>query len=128
MALARWSLGIGLLFIGLNKFPNPGAIAQAIAKPFESSWLPKALLIPYAYALPYLEVVLGILLVIGLWRNAVLFATGLLFLSLTFGQILLQKYDVVSNNMLYVFMTAAVLFLDRYDRWIPGPKPAEPAP
>jgi len=47
--------------------------------------------------------------------------------SLAFGQLLAHKRDVLPNNMIYVFMTAAVLFLDRYDRWILGPKPiAEP--
>ena len=123
VALARWSLGIALFFIGLGKFPNIGAVAQYITMPFENTWLPKWLLLPYAYALPFFEVGLGALLVLGLWRNAVLFVTGLLFISLTFGQILIQKFDVVSNNMIYVFMTAGVLFLDRYDRWVLGPKP-----
>jgi thiosulfate dehydrogenase [quinone] large subunit len=125
VALARWSLGIALFFIGLGKFPNVGQFAREYILPaFKDTWLPQWLVLPYAYALPFLEVGLGALLILGLFRNPVLFLTGLLFLSLTFGQILMKKFDVVSNNMIYIFMTAAVLCLDRYDRWVLGPKPA----
>lgn len=122
VALGRWSLGMMFLFAGLGKFPNVGQFAGYIVKQFEKTWLPEWLLLPYGYALPFLEVGLGALLILGLWRNAVLFVTGLLLISLAFGQMLLQKVESV-YNMMYVFMTAGVLFLDRYDRWVLGPKP-----
>jgi thiosulfate dehydrogenase [quinone] large subunit len=79
--------------------------------------LPKALLVPYAYALPFVETALGLLLLLGIARNAALFVTGLLFITLTFGQILLQQ-PIVFQNTMYTIVTAAILFADQYDRCV----------
>jgi thiosulfate dehydrogenase [quinone] large subunit len=122
VALGRWALGMMFFFAGIAKFPNVAQFAGYITSQFEKTWLPNWLLLPYGYALPFLEVGLGALLILGLWRNAVLFTTGLLLISLAFGQMLLQKVESV-YNMMYVFMAVSVLFLDRYDRWVLGPKP-----
>ena len=121
VALGRWTLGLLLLIVGLQKFPNVGGFANFVMTQFEPTWLPRWLVAPYAYALPFLEVGLGILLLIGVYRNAVLFATGVLFLSLMFGQILL-KSNVVAYNVMYVFMAAGVLYLGAHDRWVVGPQ------
>jgi hypothetical protein len=61
---------------------------------------------------------LGILLILGIARDAVLFAAGLLLIALTFGMVLQHQPAVVFNNAAYVFMTAALLFASKYDRWI----------
>jgi thiosulfate dehydrogenase [quinone] large subunit len=129
VALGRWCLGVLFLFAGLSKLPNPGGFANYILETFKDTWLPTWLLIPYAHALPFVEPTLGALLILGLWRTPVLFVTGLLLISLTFGQILLQKFDVVHNNAVYVFVTAAILFLGEHDRWVLFPRPRkEPEP
>jgi hypothetical protein len=63
---------------------------------------------------------LGILLILGLFRNGTLFVTGLTFISLAFGQILLKQYPTVAIILGYLFMTAVVLFLEEDDRWTLG--------
>ena len=118
VALARWSVGLLLLFAGIGKLPDVSAFVQnGILVPFEKTWLPKWLLVPYGYALPFVETILGAWLILGVARNAALFIAGLLFLSLTFGQILLQQ-PAVFNNMVFTFLTAGVLFLEQYDHWV----------
>jgi thiosulfate dehydrogenase [quinone] large subunit len=117
VGLARWGIGVVLLFAGIAKFPNVSGFANYVTSQFEKTWLPKALLVPYAYALPFAEVVLGALLLLGIARNAVLFVTGLLFITLTFGQILLQQ-PAVFNNSMYVVATAAILFAEAHDRCV----------
>jgi hypothetical protein len=57
------------------------------------------------------------MLVLGLCRNVALLIAGLTLISLGFGQMLLQKFDVVAQIMFYLFMTGSVLFLGEYDRW-----------
>jgi thiosulfate dehydrogenase (quinone) large subunit len=117
VALARWCLGIMFLFAGIGKFPNISGFVGYMTETFKATWLPKALLVPYAYALPFVEVALGVLLILGIARNAVLFITGLLLISLTFGQILL-KAPIVFNNLVYTMIAAAILFLAEYDCWL----------
>ena len=119
VALARWCLGMILLLAGIGKLPDvSGFVQNGIVGPFAKTWLPKWLLLPYGYALPFVETILGVWLILGVARNVALFIAGLLFLSLTFGQVLLGQPAVVFNNMVYTFFAAGVLFLDPYDRWI----------
>ena len=117
VALGRWVIGVVLFFAGIAKFPNVAGFVQYMTSQFEKTWLPKALLVPYGYALPFAEVALGALLLLGIARNAVLFITGLLFITLTFGQLLLAQ-PIVFQNAMYVVVTAAILFAESYDSWV----------
>src|SRR5713226_6757292 len=115
VALGRWCLGLIFLFFGLPKLHDLAGFAQHLAEQFQKTWLPPALVSTFGYVLPFAEVGLGALLLLGLFRNVVLFATGLLLVSLTFGQILQGQAQIVFFNTGYTFMTAALLFLGDYD-------------
>jgi thiosulfate dehydrogenase (quinone) large subunit len=120
VALGRWGLGVVFLFYGIGKLPDlSGFVSGYLTPMFEKTWLPQPLVAAFGYTLPFFEVALGVLLIIGLARNAVLFATGLLLIGLTFGQVLLQQSPVVFQNMGYLAMTIALLFLSAYDDWVP---------
>ncbi len=123
VALGRWCLGLMFLFFGIGKLSNVSGFAEGLAKQFEKTWLPSPLVSLFGHALPFLETVVGAFLLLGLFRNATLFVTGLLLLSLTFGQILLMQAQVVFSNTVYVFMAAALLFLERFDYWVVFPRP-----
>ncbi len=124
VALGRWGLGVMVFFIGLGKFLGPKFpditwfAYDYIVPRFEKTWLPNWLLVPYAFCLPFAEVMLGALLILGIGRNRVLFLTGLMFVTLSFGQVLLKEWVVVSENMIYLFVTGALLFLGEHDRWV----------
>ena len=119
LALARWVIGVVLLVAGIGKLANVSGFVTYITSEFAKTWLPKALLVPYAFVLPFVEVGLGVLLILGIARNAVLFIAGLFFISLTFGQIVLSTQpQVVFQNMIYTVVTAAILFADPYDRCV----------
>jgi thiosulfate dehydrogenase (quinone) large subunit len=119
VALGRWGLGFVFLFFGVGKLlALRGFVNSYLLPQFARTWLPQWLLVPYGYVLPFVEVALGLLLLLGLARNAALVATGLLLLSLTVGQIVLQQPPVVFQNIAYLFFTAALLFLAKYDLWV----------
>ena len=125
VALARWCIGIILLFAGISKFSmGIGKFAEMIPTMFEKTWLPKVLLVPYGYALPFVELILGAMLILGLFRNCALFATTLLFISLMFGQFLLamsgdeKAGSGMFQNMVFTFFAAGLLFLHEHDRWV----------
>lgn len=129
VALGRWCLGIVFLFFGIGKIAGEGGVSgftQYLASQFQKTWLPSWLVSCFGCFQPYAEVVLGALLVLGLWRNVVLFITALDLLALTFGQVLLQQPAVVFNNTGYTFLAALVLFGARFDRWVLFPRPLKP--
>ena len=112
-------LGLGLLFLisGLGKVTDGGAGFRGyIAKQFSETWLPDILLIPFGYVLPFAEAGLGALLILGVCRCCVLPLGALLMVSLTFGQIVLGEHQTVSNNMIYVALFAATMFVSKWDR------------
>jgi thiosulfate dehydrogenase [quinone] large subunit len=101
-----------------------GFVNGYLVPAFEKTFLPVVLLKAYGYALPFVEVALGVLLIIGLCRNCTLLLTGLTLISLAFGQMLLQQHATVANIFLYIVLTVVVLFLDEHDSWRPGHKPS----
>ena len=110
--------GVVLLFAGIAKFGNISGFVGYLTSQFEKTWLPKVILVPYAHAIPFAEVILGALLILGIARNAVLFITGLFFITLTFGQLLLSQPQVIFQNMIYTVVTGALLFAGAYDRCV----------
>ena len=128
VALARWGLGVLFLFAGIGKFPHPVGFAKTFLLPaFQKTWLPDWLVLGYGVVLPFVEVALGVLLLLGIARDAVVFSTGVLLLSLAFGEILLSQPPQIFQNMIYLFVTAALLAASKYDQWvIPCCNPRQP--
>ncbi len=123
VALARWCLGMLFLFFGIGKLMmGVGQFVGMMSQPFEKTWLPLRLVQVFGHILPFAELILGALLLLGLFRNVALFCTGILLLVLTFGQVVLGAPQVVFFNTSYLFMTAAVLFLTNWDKWVLFPR------
>lgn len=67
----RLALGLYLLLAGVGKVQGEisngvGSFYNGPFKGLQPAWLPDLLAAPYGYALPWLEVLVGVLLVIGL--------------------------------------------------------------
>lgn len=126
VALVRWCLGVLFLFFGLSKFIlGPSQFVGFMSQPFEKTWLPLGMVKTFGHILPYAEVILGGMLLLGLFRNVALFCTGILLIILTFGQVVLGAGQVIFFNTGYLFMTAAVLFLHNWDAWVLFPRRAK---
>lgn len=114
----RLAFGQLMLFAGINKFWNEGPVSNVSAglmKRFEGTYLPELMLMPYSYALPYIEVVLGLVLLVGLFSRQALAVTALLLLSLAFGVIVLKDYPTAAANTVYAALAALAFLLARWD-------------
>ena len=110
--LLRFALGVLFLFAAIGKFagPGPAGFANWTLQEFEATYLPRFMLIPYAYTLPYLEFVLGVVLILGIFTRTSLTVAALLLISLALGKMVLQDHATVANNLNYVFMAAVALW------------------
>jgi thiosulfate dehydrogenase (quinone) large subunit len=63
----------------------------------------------FAHALPWLEAVIGLLLILGAATRLALSAGALLILALTFGSTLHQDWDVAGLQLIYAAVYAALL-------------------
>jgi thiosulfate dehydrogenase [quinone] large subunit len=117
-ALIRWALGLLFLVGGIGKLMDLGGFVKGYLVPaFEKTVLPGGLVATYGYALPFVEVAIGVLLILGLCRTCALVLTGVTLISLGFGQILLRQHATVANIYVYVLMTAIALWMGEHDRW-----------
>jgi len=71
--LARWAVGAVFIYASLDKLIHPDAFAQAIAN---YRLVPMALLHPFAWFLPVLEVVAGAALLVGWQRRGAALLTA----------------------------------------------------
>ncbi len=78
LAALRLAMGVIFLWAGLAKIPEPGFFAQTL-RAYEI--LPLAWIHPYAIVMPWIEVVAGLLLVLGLWTCSSALVGLLLLLS-----------------------------------------------
>ena len=129
-ALLRLTLGAVLLVYGVGKFKaGIGNVASGMVKQF-SGKLPSVLVLPFAYALPFAEVTLGALILLGLFTTVALVLSGLLFAALTFGLAVAGEGAIVAHNLQYALINFVLLWLSdlngfSLDRLITG-RPSRP--
>jgi thiosulfate dehydrogenase [quinone] large subunit len=110
-ALLRVTFGVVFLFYGIGKFMRGlGSFSGGTQQRFAGK-LPMALVVPFAYSLPFIEVLIGVLLVLGLFNSIALMLSGLLLIALTFGMVILGDTPTVANNLLYVLINFVLLYL-----------------
>src|SRR2546428_13195830 len=108
--LLRLAFGVGFLFFGIGKFI--GGIANFVGGMNQhlAGKLPAAMVMPFAYAIPFCEVVAGG--VIGLWffTPISLSISGVFFIGLSFWGVILggappgppQLWDALINFLFWV--------------------------
>lgn len=108
-ALLRVTLGLIFLTTGIVKFMMGLTVFAAGLQQEFAGKLPMFVVIPFSYALPFAEVTLGALLVLGLTNSIVLVLTGLLLMALTFGKVVENDSATVAHNLIYVLITFVLL-------------------
>lgn len=109
-ALLRVTLGVIFLFYGVGKFMGGvGNFAAGMGQRFNGK-LPGVLVLPFAYALPFMEVIFGALILAGLFTGTALVLSGLLLLALTFGTVMLGDAPTVAHNLQYALVNFVLLW------------------
>jgi thiosulfate dehydrogenase (quinone) large subunit len=116
--LLRVTVGVIFLFYGIGKFVmGLGAFHGFMLSRFEDTWLPPVLVGLFAYILPFAEVLLGLLLLLGLLSRWALALTALLMIALSFGTVVESNPPAVANNLLYALVLFILLLYEPYNRY-----------
>jgi len=109
-ALTRVTYGVIFLFYGIGKFMmGIGTFVGNMNQQF-SGKLPALMVMPFAYALPFGEMIAGALILLGLYTRASLILSGLLLIGLTFGVVMLGGADGVAHNLIFVLVNFLLLW------------------
>lgn len=76
---------------------------------FAGTALPHGLVVLVIYAIPYLEVVIGVPIVLGLWTRWALLANAALLLVFIFGSGMQQAWNGVETQLVYTLIVSLLL-------------------
>ncbi len=108
--LLRLALGAVFLFYGISKFrTGVGTTVDMMTRQFDRTFLPSVLVKAFTGALPSIEVVLGLLLLLGLFTRAALVLAGLVLIVLTTGLAILGNAPTVASNLLFLLVIWVLL-------------------
>ena len=109
-ALLRLTLGFVFLFYGVGKLQT-GLVSfgQGLEKDFATTWLPARAVYVFGLLLPFLEVMVGVLLVLGFLRLFTLTFAGGLIVILTSGLAISGNPGGVAHNMIYALLIFLLL-------------------
>jgi hypothetical protein len=113
-------LAIGTLFLGTAIIKVKGGISGNIAyflSVFEKSIFPIFLVKIHASVIMFIEFILAFWLFSGVKLKEAWLASGITLISLAFGMIFVYKFDVVSDNYIYVLITCFGVLLAPYDTY-----------
>jgi thiosulfate dehydrogenase [quinone] large subunit len=114
-ALLRATLGVIFVTTAVVKFiMGVGAFAAALEQSFAGK-LPMFLVSPFGYALPFAEVSVGALLILGLLNRFALILAGLLLMALTFGKTAASDSATVAGNLSYALVIFVLLWLSDHN-------------
>lgn len=104
-------LGIGLSFFGhgLVRMPKLDKFASWMQSLYADSLLPVAWVQPFSFALPFIELGIGILLIVGLFTRASLIAGGVTMLMLIFGSTMIESWDALPSQLIHLAYFAVLI-------------------
>ncbi|WP_428101286.1 MauE/DoxX family redox-associated membrane protein [Candidatus Rariloculus sp.] len=105
------------IFMAINMFwhgavrvgPAYGAFVEATQAQFAETWLPMWLVTLEARLIPGVEVVVGVLLLVGYKTRWAIVAAMILMYTLVFGMIILQNWEVVARHLIYALSLYVLL-------------------
>lgn len=110
--LLRLALGVNILVHGLARMGgNYGRFLAWVSGLFAALPIPGFAIQAFAAAIPPFEALIGVLLILGLFTETALIAGGVLIILFITGMGLLQNWEIVGLQMIYVAFYGALLLL-----------------
>lgn len=107
--LLRLAIGLSMFGHGLVRLPKLSGFSKWMVGNFQKSMLPESLVLPFSYALPIAEFVVGLLLLLGLFTRIALMAGGIVMLMLIFGSTMIEEWNALPSQLIHVAFFALLL-------------------
>ncbi|HEY1470456.1 MAG TPA: DoxX family membrane protein [Candidatus Acidoferrum sp.] len=111
----RFTLGLSILMHGLVRLPHLRPFADTTARLFTETPLPAIIVRPFALGLVFVETIVGLFLLLGLWTMWVLLLGALSMAALVFGTALRSDWNTLAIQMLYASIYAALIAAREYN-------------
>jgi len=104
-AALRIAFGINMAMHGVNRLlAGVGQFAAKMAQDFSSTVLPRWMVLTFGQLLPFVELAIGVLLLIGFWTRWTLLSGMAVIAALMFGTALKGDWNVLGTQLLYALV------------------------
>jgi len=115
--LLRLGIGISMFGHGLVRLPKLNAFSQWMVDNFAKSMLPAELVRPFSMVLPFAELVIGLLLLVGLFTEPALISGAVLMLMLLFGTAMVENWEALPSQLIHLILFAVLLQFVASNSW-----------
>lgn len=109
--ILRLTIGVNIFVHGLVRIPKLDAFNVWMVDYFKDTFLPEFMVSQLAYAMPFMEFIVGALLIIGLFTRKALLAGALLMVVLIFGACLRENWEWASFQLIYALFYFILSYL-----------------
>jgi thiosulfate dehydrogenase [quinone] large subunit len=111
-ALLRIALGVNFAGHGLIRIHNGvAAFATTTAGHLSGSPLPQGITYAFSSAIPFIEAILGLILILGVFTRIALVSGSVFMMLLTVGVTSNQQWDLASQQLIYSVVFFMLLYL-----------------
>ncbi len=115
--LLRLTIGASLFGHGLVRMPKLAAFHTQMVGEFKTSMIPAVLVSACGYALPFAELITGVLLLAGLWTRAAAIAGGLVMIVLVLGATSIEHFNVIGEQLVHALFFVSVIAFRSHNRY-----------
>ena len=115
--MARLPIAVSALGHGLDRIPKLQIFSDHLISQFSKSILPIKLIGPFSMLLPFIELGVGILLILGLFTRFACVVGLVTMLALILGSCLIEQWDNVLSQMLYSLYFVMLYYYSFYNRY-----------
>ena len=114
--ILRLIMGFNFFVHGLVRIPKLESFSNWMLGLFKDSLIPEILILPFSYSLPFIELIIGFLLIIGFKTMKAINAGNIIILCLVTGSCLIEKWNMAGGQMLYaLFFFILAVFVENND-------------
>lgn len=117
-SLLRLALGLNIFLHGLVRLgPNYSKFIEWTLGVFKNAPLPEFAVQGFAYAIPPLELLVGALLLTGLFTMPALVLGSAVMIALMAGMCIVQNWEIVGIQMIYILIYCLLTFALNYNHY-----------
>ncbi|AOM79247.1 DoxX family membrane protein [Pedobacter steynii] len=115
--LLRLGIAASMFGHGLVRLPKLTSFSNWMVGSFEKSMIPKALVVPFSYALPIAEFAVGLLLLLGLFTRPALLAGSWIMLALIMGTAMVENWEAIPSQLIHLAFFAVLIQFIPHNSW-----------
>jgi thiosulfate dehydrogenase [quinone] large subunit len=113
--LGRLPVAMSMLGHGLDRLPKLADFANHMNEQFKNAVLPLALVEAFSHVLPFVELLTGALLILGLFTRFAAVLGVLIMLALIFGSSMIEQWENVFTQIIYGICFAFIYYFEPYN-------------